>query len=169
MTNVTLDLDNVKAKSTYYTINFCSESTVTMNIKNCELEGWAALNVYSDGFVINVDNSILKGVNDKPKGPSNSFATVCVEGDTTGATTLGASNNKLNITNSQIIAKTLSTNRQFHLGFNTNSSGNIIRLERCKLSHIDAEDNETNELVGFDDGTDNSLVVDGEVVDLDLS
>lgn len=168
-TNVTLDLDNVKAKATYYTINFCADSTVTMNIKNCELEGWAALNVYSDGFVINVDNSILRGVNDKGQSPSNNFATVCIEGDTTHQTTLGASNNKLNITNSQILSKTYSSNYQCHVGFNDNSISNIIRLERCKLSYIDAEDNETNELYCYDRGTDNSLVVDGEVVDFDLS
>ena len=159
MTGVSLIIDNCHATSTMYTINFCIDTTVEMEMTNSTLTGWAALNAYGSGNVITIDNCVLNGINDKSYNAEgwNNFATICLEGDTTLRTDEHSSDYAITITNSTVTATQTTGNIQFALGFNNNSLNSSVTFNNTEF--------EVGEGCYFfyDKGIGNSFSIDNEV------
>ncbi len=66
--------------NSYYGINVASDNKeVVINIENSEITGYAALNIWSEGTVVNVKNSTLTGINKSAPVDANRFAVIVVE------------------------------------------------------------------------------------------
>lgn len=113
--NVSCDnlvIDNSTLKGAYYVVNINGTSKVVANVTNGSvLDGRAAFNVWSKGFIGNVTESTLIGRNNYP-GPTESFANIVINQGATGCT--------LNLTNTifkmDVIEK-LQTNEQYAISF----------------------------------------------------
>ena len=113
--NVSCDnlvIDNSTLKGAYYVVNVNSESTVVANVTNGSvLDGRAAFNIWTPGFVANVTESTLIGRNNYA-GPTESFANIVINQGATGCT--------LNLTNTifkmDVIEKQ-QTNEQYAISF----------------------------------------------------
>ena len=113
--NVSCDnlvIDNSTLKGAYYVVNVNSESTVIANVTNGSvLDGRAAFNIWTPGFVANVTESTLIGRNNYA-GPTESFANIVINQGATGCT--------LNLTNTifkmDVIEKQ-QTNEQYAISF----------------------------------------------------
>ena len=139
MKNVKLTLENVTASCTDYTVNICSDTeNLNLTIKDCDLTGWSAVNLWSNGTV-NITNSTLTGINDKSYNADgwNNFGTVAVEGDTTGQTDMHASSYVINITGGKIVCKQTTGNGQSALVFNNPSTQNKIVISGTEFELAD--------------------------------
>ena len=118
---------------TTYAVNLCSHTTVNLTITGSKITGWAAINAYGNGNVINVKNSELIGINDKGYNAEgwNDFATICLEGDTTHATTLHSSDYTITIENTVIRASQTTGNKQTILGFNNYAENSSVTFKNC--------------------------------------
>lgn len=113
--NVSCDnlvIDNSTLKGAYYVVNVNSESTVVANVTNGSvLDGRAAFNIWTPGFVANVTESTLIGRNNYA-GPTESFANIVIN--------QGATDCILNLTNTifkmDVIEKQ-QTNEQYAISF----------------------------------------------------
>ena len=130
--NVTIENCVIK-NITYYAINLCSKTTVNLTVKDSEVSGWAAINAYGTGNVILVDNSVLRGINDKGYNAEgwNDFATICLEGDTTGLTDNHSADYIITVRNSTISATQTTGNHQTAVGFNNNATNSSIDFINC--------------------------------------
>ncbi len=155
--NVKLDIENCEISSNTYAINFCSGTTIDVNIIDSKISGWAALNIWSDGISVVVKNSTLEGINDKSYDKWNTFSTICFEGDSTHKTTLHSENMNLYCENSTIIAKSTTGNRQDIIGFNSDCLNNKASFVNCNF----VLDNASYNHMYYNNGTNNSLKVDG--------
>lgn len=150
-----INLDNVTISgATHYAINFCLSTQVDININNSTISGWAAINAYGSGNHINVSNSTLIGTNPY-SGTSNSFCTICLEGDTTMHTDEHSSDYIIKIVNSEIRALSTGDQYQAILGFNNNALNSSVEFinceftlgeERCPFAY-DISGNETNHII----------------------
>lgn len=161
--NAKIVLNNCTIKNiTHYAINLCSNTTVDMEINNSYISGWAAINAYGTGNTITVNKSILEGINDKDYNADgwNNFATICLEGDTTGHTTLGSSDYQVTINDSTIKASQTKGNKQRAIGFNSNSKNSTVSLNNTEITLGD------DELCTFayDNGKLNQIYIDNVLV-----
>lgn len=157
---VKLNIDGCTAEATYYTINICNEAGVDLTVNNCELTGWGAINAWSANYKIHVTNSVLKGINDKPYNAAgwNGFGTIVVEGDTTGATAIGAESLELVFENCTIIAESLNGNIQKCMLFNSESNGNSVSFTDCNFVYG------KDCVLYLDNGTNNKLSINAATV-----
>ena len=162
--NPSVYVDDCEVSAGHYALNLIgSASKVHMNISNSHFKGYCAAQSWGSLNVINISNSIMEGINDKPAGSSNSFGAIVLEGDTTFATTEGAEKIKFNIVGGEIVAKTTTTNYQGAILFNPNSIGNEVVLSGVTITLVG--DNARAVMVGAAGLVDvNSLTIDGEVV-----
>ena len=144
---------------TYYAINLCSNTIVTLTITDSEVSGWSALNLYGDGYEISVTDSILTGINDKSYNAAgwNGFGVVVVEGDTTGQTTAHATNNIVTLTNCTITATETTGNSQVPILLNYQSHANkvIVQGANTKISGPEGS------LLVTDNGDENVISITG--------
>lgn len=157
--NVTLNHCTIK-NVTHYAINLASGTTVNLEINDSYISGWAAINAYGTGNTITVNNSTLEGINSQGTGGSNNFSTVCLEGDTTGHSTLGSSDYEVTINNSTIIAKQTTGNRQSAIGFNSNSKRSSVSLNNTEIVLGDEE----KCYFANDTGNYNKIFINGELI-----
>ena len=125
--NVNITLDNVKLTSNYYALNIAGENTdVDVNITNSTLEGWCALQTWSNDTKFTIRNSVLRGINDKSYNADgwNDFSTIVVNEDVSGT--------QIDIFDSEILAKT--ENGNFQSLFSIRAAGNALNLSDCTLS-----------------------------------
>ena len=143
MKNVSIVVDNVTATATKYTINVCSNTTgIDLRIINSNISGWGAINLWGTSYKVHVSNSVLTGYNDKGYNAEgwNDFATVVLEGDTTGNTSEHSSDIDVKLINSTIKATTSGQgNRQACIGFNTPSTHNNVYAEGCTFEYNASE------------------------------
>ena len=144
---------------TLYAINFCAQTTVDLNMEGCIVQGWAALNAYGTGNKIRISDSTLMGVNDKSYSEWNTFATICLEGDTTGHTTEHSSDYDIVIENSKIYAVSMGDdpeklNDQYAIGFNSQSLNSTVVLNNVEVYLMGEDDR----LFAFDNGEGNKFV-----------
>ena len=170
--DVNITLKNAKLTAGYYALNIASNNTdVEVEIDRSTLEGWCAFQLWSPATV-NVTDSTLKGINDKGynKEGWNNFSTIVVNQD--------ATQSKINISDSTILAKTTNGNFQQILSIqnvlNTGEQeapvGNSITFTNCTLEtegnyKVTAEDNQTSEFplypAYYAEGG-NTLIIDGK-------
>lgn len=152
MTGIKLTIDNCELEGSYYTINICNGVDVDLTVKNSKITGWGAINAWSAKYTIDVTDSTLIGINDKPYDAAgwNGFGTVVIEGDTTNKTEDHASEVDIALTRCKIVAESKTGNIQKAILFNEKSKSNNVILTDCEI-----ELENENCLVVLDDGTDN--------------
>ena len=150
---------NCEITATYYSLNICDDASVNLSVDNSTITGWSAINAWSAEYTISVTNSQLIGLNDKNYNANgwNNFATVVLEGDTTGQTTTGSSSVTVYIANTTIAANSTTGNHQSAIGFNLNSRNNIVVIDNCTFSFENSELNDQY----YNNGENNSLIIDG--------
>lgn len=156
MTGATVTIDGCELEATYYAVNICNGASVELVIKNSEITGWSAINAWSARYTIVVEDSILRGINDKSYSAEgwNGFGVVVIEGDTTGKTDNHAAEIDIALTRCTIIAESKTGNIQKAILFNSNSKSNNVVLTDCTIEL------ENEDCVDFvDNGTDNKLVI----------
>ena len=124
--NLVVNFNNSTIEAGHYGIT--TFNPVALNINNSTVSGYAALNIKpassslgSNGSVINVVNSTLKGINNAAKDESNSFATVAIVD----------SNITINIDGNSKLVATPGENTQSLFGF-----GNSVDTELIKGCNI---------------------------------
>lgn len=161
--NINLVIDNCDVKSKYYALNITPDSSGnTFTINNSTFHGWAAINAYGTGNTITVNRSRLVGINDKAYNAAgwNNFATICLEGDTTGHTTIGSSDYQVIINDSTIEAKQTTGNKQRAIGFNSNSMNCSVSLNNTTIVLGDEEKCS----FANDTGIENKIIINGELI-----
>jgi len=158
---VNLTLKNCYVSAGHYPINvtpYGDNFTLTANY--CEISGWCALNIWSHHNNITINNSVLTGTNNKSVGPSNNFATICFESDTTYETNEYGWSNKITVNNSTIKAIEENSNIQAFVAFNkgiTGANDCILELNNCELFKNDS----ATSWGVFIGGYGNKLIIDG--------
>lgn len=154
ITGIRLNINDCTLEASYYAVNICNGADVELNINNSEITGWGAINAWSAGYSIRVNNSILRGVNDKGYDANgwNDFGTVVIEGDTTYKTEDAAESVDIELRGCTIIAESKTGNIQKCILFNSQSKGNKVDVIDCEF----ILENE-NCLLYIDNGTDNEL------------
>ena len=146
--NSSLLLDNCTVSAPFYAINIVpGVEKLTITIKDGTVAaGWAAINSYSNNSKFIIENSTLKGLNDKGESSWNDFATIVFDGNgLKNSDNIGVYgiNNVLNISNSTIYASSESDNNQAWLALQYGAQNNTICLDN-KVTIID-ESNNTQE------------------------
>ena len=115
-------IDNSTLEGAYYVVNVNMDSEIQVDVKNNSvLDGRAAFNIWTPGFVGNVNGSTLIGRNNY-SGPTESFANIVINQGATGCT--------LNLTNTifkmDVIEKQ-QANEQYAVSFR--ASGQTLTLK----------------------------------------
>lgn len=99
--------------TSYYGINVASgNKEVVINIENSEITGYAALNIWSEGTIVNVKNSTLTGINKSPNVEGNIFGTIVINAEAVGTV--------INLEDTVVNAVyTPDTAREYHLIYKT--------------------------------------------------
>lgn len=173
-TGVVLNIHDCTVPGTYYAVNVCSDTSVTLNIDGSTIRGWGALNLWGDNYEVKVTNSTLIGHNDKSYSAAgwNGFGVVVLEGDTTGQTDEHVSGCHVVLDNCHIIASTAvndagNANIQKVILFNNPSTGNTVEITGDET----IVEYEQGDLTPFcvRNGDENTLVVSGGAFSGDVS
>ena len=118
----------------YYAINcIVGPSDLNVTIKNGTVAaGWAAINCYANNSTFTIENSTLRGLNDKGESSWNDFATIVFDGNGLwDANNIGkyGTGNTLNVVNSTIYASSESTNNQAWLALQYGAQRNIVKVD----------------------------------------
>lgn len=146
--------DACKVSASFYAINLIPGSQGhNITIKNATVAaGWAAINCFANNSTFNIENSTLKGLNDKGESSWNNFATIVFDGNgLNNAANIGVNGtgNTLNVVNSTIYACSESSNNQAWLALQYGAQRNTVNVD-ATTRIIDAAEN---------DQTDNICVV----------
>lgn len=165
MTNVTLNITGCTIKNvTHYALNICNGTSVNVTISNSTLAAWCAVNAWSAGYTIDISDSILSGINDKGYNSAggNDFGVIVLEGDSTLASDMAASNNTVTLNNCDIIAGSLNGNQQHTVLFNA-SSGDGATDNRVSITGGTITG--FTDVVVLDNGTGNTTTIDETVIE----
>ena len=174
LTGVTLNINHCVVPGTYYAVNICSNTSLTLNIDGCTISGWGALNLWGNNYEVNVSNSTLKGTNDKSYNADgwNGFGTIVLEGDTTNQTEEHVEVCHVVLENCTIMATTVenadgNANIQKVILFNSKSKDNVVEIK----GNSTIISNEQGDLTPFciDNGTGNKLSITGGTFSSDPS
>lgn len=143
--------DNCKLSAGYYCINLTQTSNVTLTIRNATVAaGWAAINSYANNSKFIIENSVLRGLNDKSEGGWNDFATIVFDGNgINGGVNAGdhGSGNEMTIKNSTVFACSESSNRQCWLAMQYGANGNTVEVEKTAIRDANGNDQNSNWVV----------------------
>ena len=133
-----------------------------ITIKNATVAaGWAAINCYANNSTFNIENSTLKGLNDKGESSWNDFATIVFDGNGLwNAANIGVNGtgNTLNVVNSTIYACSESSNNQAWLALQYGAQRNTVNVD-ATTRIIDAAENDQTDniyvdpIVGYNSST----------------
>ena len=141
-----ITLDGCTVSAGYYALNFIvGPSDLEFTIKNGTVAaGWAAINCYANNSTFTVENSTLKGLNDKSESSWNDFSTIVFDGNGLwNAENIGVNGtgNRLNVVNSTIYASSESSNNQSWLALQYGAQRNIVKVDAATRI-IDAAGND---------------------------
>lgn len=143
--------DNCKLSAGYYCINLTQTSNVSLTIRNATVAaGWAAINSYANNSKFIIENSVLRGLNDKSEGGWNDFATIVFDGNgINGGVNAGdhGSGNEMTIKNSTVFACSESSNRQCWLAMQYGANGNTVEVENTAIRDANGNDQNSNWVV----------------------
>lgn len=152
--------DNCSLSADYYCINLTPSSDQEITIRNATVAaGWAAINCYANNATFIIENSILKGINDKAESSWNNFATIVFDGNGLSKTPVSeqGSGNKMSIKNSTIFAHSESGNNQAWFSAQYGAQGNVVEVDgKTKIIDTDGSDQADNIVTGA------NYVIDGE-------
>ena len=143
--------DNCKLSAGYYCINLTQTSNVTLTIRNATVAaGWAAINSYANNSEFIIENSVLRGLNDKSESTWNNFATIVFDGDglNSGANAgEHGTGNKMTIKNSTVFACSENSNRQSWLSIQYGANDNTVEVKNTIIRDANGNNQESNWLV----------------------
>ncbi len=152
--------DNCSLSADYYCINLTPSSDQEITIRNATVAaGWAAINCFANNANFIIENSILKGINDKAESPWNNFATIVFDGNGLSKTPVSeqGSGNKMSIKNSTIFAHSESCNNQAWFSAQYGAQGNVVKVDGAtKIIDTDGSDQTDNIVTGL------NYVIDGK-------
>lgn len=144
--------DNCSLSADYYCINLTPSSDQEITIRNATVAaGWAAINCYANNANFIIENSILKGINDKAESSWNNFATIVFDGNGLSKTPVSeqGSGNKMSIKNSTIFAHSESNNNQAWFSAQYGAQGNVVEVDgKTKIIDTDGSDQTDNIVTG---------------------
>ena len=146
--------DACKVSASFYAINLIPGSQGhNITIKNATVAaGWAAINCYANNSTFNIENSTLKGLNDKGESSWNDFATIVFDGNgLRDAANIGVNGtgNTLNVVNSTIYACSESSNNQAWLALQYGAQRNTVNVD-ATTRIIDAAENDQTDNISVD-------------------
>ena len=154
--------DNCKLSAGYYCINLTQTSNVTLTIRNATVAaGWAAINSYANSSEFIIENSVLRGLNDKSESTWNNFATIVFDGDglNSGANAgEHGTGNKMTIKNSTVFACSENSNRQSWLAMQYGANDNTVEVENTIIRDANGNNQDFNWVV------DNEIKQNGKFV-----
>lgn len=154
--------DNCKLSAGFYCINLVYPSNVTLTIRNATVAaGWAAINSYANNSEFIIENSVLRGLNDKSEGGWNDFATIVFDGaGFNGGVNAGehGTGNKMTIKNSTVFACSESSNRQCWLAMQYGANDNTVEVENTAIRDANGNNQDFNWVV------DNEIKQNGKFV-----
>lgn len=152
--------DNCSLSADYYCINLTPSSDQEITIRNATVAaGWAAINCFANNANFIIENSILKGINDKAESSWNNFATIVFDGNGYNGTPVSeqGSGNELSIRNSTIFAHSESKNNQAWFSAQYGAQGNVVKVDGAtKIIDTDGSDQTDNIVTGL------NYVIDGK-------
>ena len=164
--------DACKVSASFYAINLTPGSHGhNITIKNATVAaGWAAINCYANNSTFNIENSTLKGLNDKGESSWNDFATIVFDGNgLSNAANIGVNGtgNTLNMVNSTIYACSESSNNQAWLALQYGAQRNTVNVDATTRIIDGSENDQTNNIamlnyVGYDSETETATLYDLE-------
>ena len=164
--------DACKVSASFYAINLIPGSHGhNITIKNATVAaGWAAINCYANNSTFNIENSTLKGLNDKGESSWNDFATIVFDGNGLwNAANIGVNGtgNTLNVVNSTIYASSESSNNQAWIALQYGAQRNSVKVDAATRIIDGSENDQTNNIamlnyVGYDSETETATLYDLE-------
>jgi hypothetical protein len=146
-------LDGCSVSASFYVINAIpGANNLEVTIKNGTIAaGWAAINSYSNNSTWTIENSTLRGLNDKGESTWNNFNTITFDGNALYSTSVGAAgtDNTVSISNTKIYASSESENIQHWIGIQYGAQGNTVIATDCTIIDDDGNDQSTNYLLGY--------------------
>ena len=143
--------DNCKLSAGFYCINLVYPSNVTITIRNATVAaGWAAINSYANNSEFIIENSVLRGLNDKSEGGWNDFATIVFDGNGFGGGVNAGEHgtgNKMSIKNSTVFACSESSNRQCWLAIQYGANDNTVEVENTTIRDANGNNQDFNWVV----------------------
>ena len=151
-TKVTVENSEIRC-DTHYAINYPSSADGTeLTLTNCNIIGWAIVNIWGDNNTITIENCNMSSINSATYNADgwNNFAAVVTNAD--------ADNNTFNITNSKLNVKSTTGNKQYLMllgghnnvynganinivGESTNTNGYILGLNQTGATYTFNFDN----------------------------
>ena len=149
VSNTSVTLDNSTVSASFYALNFtATNDNLNVVIKNATVAaGWAAINSYANNSTFTIENSILRGLNDKGESSWNNFATIVFDGSgLRDANNIGnyGTGNTLNVANSTIYASSKSSNNQAWLALQYGAQRNIVTVDAATRIIDDADNDQTS-------------------------
>ena len=149
---------------TYYAVNVRgSNSNIALNITDCNISGWCALNIWGAGGTVNVSGGTLGGVNSYSYAPGpqgNDFGVIVLNASTAPyeVTIAGTTLSAASVADSQN-----RKNREDIVLFNSEAANYTVRLDGCKIERSD--DPSLQGLFKEEDGTSDNLLYANNTVD----
>ena len=146
--------DNCELSASFYCINAVpGPENLNVTLRNATVaSGWAAINCYANNSTFTIENSTLKGLNDKGESSWNNYATIVFDGNglaTNSSAGVNGSGNTLNITNSVIYASSESSNNQAWLALQYGAQRNRVKVDAAtKIIDASGTDQTSNRVVG---------------------
>lgn len=152
--NANVLFDNCELSASFYCINVVAgPQNLNVTLRNATVAaGWAAINCYANNSTFTIENSTLKGLNDKGESSWNDFATIVFDGNGLwNAENIGknGTGNTLNITNSVIYASSESSNNQAWLALQYGAQRNMVKVDAA-TKIIDASNNDQTSNIYID-------------------
>ena len=145
-------IDGCELSASFYCINFITGSEGhKITLRNATVaSGWAAINCYANNSVFNIENSTLRGLNDKGASAWNDFATIVFDGNGLwDAKNIGVngSGNTVNITKSTIYASSESSNNQAWLSVQYGAKSDVIKVDADTRIIDDKGEDQTGNMI----------------------
>ncbi|MGM9781635.1 MAG: hypothetical protein ACI3Y7_07265 [Candidatus Cryptobacteroides sp.] len=145
--NANVLFDNCELSASFYCINVIpGPQNLNITLRNATVaSGWAAINCYANNSTFTIENSTLKGLNDKGESSWNDFATIVFDGNgLNNAANIGkyGTGNTLNITNSVIYASSESSNNQAWLALQYGAQRNMVKVDAATKIIDDSDANQ---------------------------
>ena len=147
--NANVLFDNCKLSASFYCINVVpGPQSINVTLRNATVAaGWAAINCFANNSTFTIENSTLKGLNDKSESSWNDFATIVFDGYGLSVNTtpgIAGSDNTLNISNSVIYASSESTNNQAWLALQYGAQRNMVKVDDATRIIDDSGNDQTS-------------------------
>ena len=149
--NANVLFDNCELSASFYCINVIpGPQNLNVTLRNATVAaGWAAINCFANNSTFTIENSTLKGLNDKSESSWNDFATIVFDGNGLwNAENIGknGTGNTLNITNSVIYASSESTNNQAWLALQYGAQHNMVKVDTATRIIDDSDNDQTSNI-----------------------